>query len=163
MKKELITKSKQETQRLAVDFLNWLGNENVVLLFGDLGAGKTTFAQGVLETLGAKGPFTSPTFVVMKEYALEGGKEEAASPEKVSNSKAQVRLSQFKRVYHWDCYRIDDKSALELGWEEIIRNRENLVLVEWPEKIKTVWPESFAKMEFELVSESERKVSFVKI
>ncbi len=163
MKKELIIKSKQETQRLAVDFLDWLGNENVVLLFGDLGAGKTTFAQGVLEALGAEGPFTSPTFVVMKEYALESGKEKVVSSEKVSNSKTQARISQFKKVYHWDCYRIDDKGALELGWEEIIRNRENLVLVEWPEKIKAVWPESFAKMKFELVSESERKVSFVKI
>lgn len=150
MKREFITESKVQTQQLAMDFIANLKNTNVVLLFGNLGAGKTTFCQGVLRSLNAEGPFVSPTFVIIKEYILTQERQE------IKNRKTS---SQFKKVYHWDCYRIGTKDALALGWEEIVANPENLVLVEWPEKIKKIWPKNFIKIAFES-NGKKRKIIF---
>ncbi|HHX58924.1 MAG TPA: tRNA (adenosine(37)-N6)-threonylcarbamoyltransferase complex ATPase subunit type 1 TsaE [Candidatus Moranbacteria bacterium] len=151
MSKEFVTKNKEETQQLSVDFLNSLDDVNVALLSGDLGAGKTTFCQGILKALNAEGPFTSPTFVVVKEYLIE--------QEKSSNNQKLDRTQKFsfKKVYHWDCYRINVKDALELGWEEIVTDPNNLVLVEWPEKIQAVWPKKYLLVDFERRKKKEER------
>ncbi len=67
----MISGNEKETNRLAQRVIDDLMlGDNIILLKGDLGAGKTTFSQGVLEYLGAEGPFTSPTFVIMKDYQV---------------------------------------------------------------------------------------------
>jgi len=77
--------------KLAKDFAKTLAGGEVVLLGGDLGAGKTTFTKAVLKNLGVKGEITSPTFTIMKEY----------------NSK------KFK-IYHFDMYRLSSgQEAME--------------------------------------------------
>lgn len=116
----------------------------VLALKGQLGAGKTTFAQGILKAAGAKGPFTSPTFVIMKQYrGSEAPKKGASLP-----------------IFHFDCYRVGSKDILELGWEEIISNPENLVLVEWPEKIKDILPTEHILVEFKAKGENRREIGF---
>jgi len=66
-------------------------------LHGDLGAGKTTFTQGLLRGLKIKGPYTSPTFVIMKKY---------------------------DDIYHFDAYRVGEKDLLSLGWRELISSKK---------------------------------------
>ena len=90
-------------------------------LSGDLGSGKTTFAQYFLRALGVKGKITSPTFVLMKNYGL--------------------KAKNYKRAYHLDCYRLykpGDLKAFDL--RDILNVSQNIVLIEWPERIKKVLP-----------------------
>jgi len=140
----MISNNIKETNKLARKVVEDLVvGDNLILLQGDLGAGKTTFSQGVLKYLGAEGPFTSPTFVIMKDYDIE-----------FSNKKG----AQFKKVFHLDCYRIKGGEVLDLGWEEIIKDKNNLVLVEWPENIKEFLPKKFIQIDFEVLGEDKRKI-----
>lgn len=145
MMKSIISESAQETQALAGKILTELEKRNcrVLLLQGNLGGGKTTFCQGILNFLGAEGPFTSPTFVIMKKYSLKNS-------------------LQFENVYHIDCYRIDEKDLLDLGWKEIIADEKNLVLVEWPERIEKIWPKNYCLLKFEVAGEHQRKIKLTK-
>ncbi len=140
----MLSKNLEDTQKLAGEIIeNLEQNDNAILLQGDLGAGKTTFSQGVLEYLGAEGLFTSPTFVIMKEYPVD-----------FKNSKG-VR---FKKVYHLDCYRIDSAGLLDLGWADIIEDKQNLILLEWPEKIPEALPEKYLQVNFKVLGENKRKI-----
>lgn len=138
--KKIIVKNSEETQGLAKKIAKKLKGGEVICLEGDLGSGKTTFTQGLLEELGAEGPYTSPTFVVMKKYDLD---ENGAS-----------------NVYHIDAYRINADGMTDLGWEEISKNKDNIVIVEWPENIGTVLPESALWVTFLWVDENEREIVF---
>lgn len=123
---QYITKSVQETKDLAKKIIKDLIGRKisgalVLALKGDLGAGKTTFIQGLAEELGIKERILSPTFVIMKRFQLDNPK--------------------FENLYHFDCYRIDDILELEdFGFNEIIKNSKNLVVIEWPENIKSALP-----------------------
>lgn len=90
-------------------------------LTGDLGSGKTTFVQFFLRALGVKGGITSPTFLIIKNYGLQ--------------------IANYKKAYHIDCYRLKEPTELlNLGFTNIVKNEENVVLVEWAEKIKDFLP-----------------------
>lgn len=142
MLKGYITENKKQTQDFAKQVLQELQvkKTNIVLLRGELGAGKTTFAQGLLKAAGAKGPFTSPTFVIMKEYALENQK------------------SGYTAAYHLDCYRVGARDVLDLGWEEIIADKDNLVILEWPERIQKILPDHRVELRFSITGESKREI-----
>ncbi|MBI2573966.1 MAG: tRNA (adenosine(37)-N6)-threonylcarbamoyltransferase complex ATPase subunit type 1 TsaE [Candidatus Wildermuthbacteria bacterium] len=89
----------------------------VIGLAGELGSGKTTFAQGFIKGCGVRERATSPTFLIFKKFQL---------PQAVS--------APFSFLYHFDCYRIQRSQELvSLGWKEIVANPVNIVLVEWPE------------------------------
>ncbi|MDP3052711.1 MAG: tRNA (adenosine(37)-N6)-threonylcarbamoyltransferase complex ATPase subunit type 1 TsaE [bacterium] len=93
----------------------------VIGLSGDLGAGKTTFVQGFLKAIGVKKRITSPTFVLIKNYQIT----------KLPN----------RHIYHIDCYRFQKpKELLKLEFKEIINNPQNIILIEWAEKIKKILP-----------------------
>lgn len=93
----------------------------VVTLSGGLGAGKTTFVQGIARALGIEESVTSPTFVIMKIYDLEN----------------QV----FEKLIHMDAYRLKGAHHLKvLGWDELLQNPKHLICVEWPEKIEGAIP-----------------------
>ena len=116
-------------------------NQAVVLaLKGNLGSGKTTFTQGFLRGLGVKKKITSPTFVIFKRYKL--------------------RAKSFKFVYHIDCYRIKkSQELLVLGIKEIFDNPKNIVLIEWPERIKNILPKERINVGFEYgKKENERRI-----
>lgn len=130
--------SLEDTQKLAKTVLDSLDGENIILLEGELGAGKTTFTQGILKELEAEGPFTSPTFVIVKDYQLDGKKG-------------------FDKVFHFDCYRIASQDLLEMAWYETVSNKHNLVIVEWPEKIKEALPEGCLYVKIETINETTRK------
>ncbi len=142
---KFITKNFKETQQLAGQLIKKLiempHSGALVLAFkGDLGAGKTTFIQGLGKALGVKEKILSPTFVIMKHFNILTSKH-------------------FNSLYHIDCYRLDDeKDLVELGFEEILKNENNLVVIEWAERIKKALPRDTVWMEFEHGGEDERRI-----
>lgn len=93
---------------------------DVIALSGDLGAGKTTLARGLLAALGLAGEAPSPTFAIVQPY-----------------DPPETRFP----VAHVDLYRIDDPGEVgELGLDDLLR--DSLLLVEWPERAGTLWPQT---------------------
>lgn len=93
----------------------------LVTLSGELGAGKTSFTQGVAQALGITEPVTSPTFVLERVYELTG--------------------QSFERLVHIDAYRLESGRALgALGFDELMQDAQNLVLLEWPERVQDALP-----------------------
>lgn len=135
MEKEFITSNFKETQKLGELLARELRGGEIICLSGDLGAGKTTFTQGLLRGLKVKGPYTSPTFLVMKEYKQKK-----------------------RNIYHIDAYRVNAKDILNLGWEEIVADKSNVIIVEWAEKIKKIIPKSALWLKLQWVSEKKRKI-----
>jgi tRNA threonylcarbamoyladenosine biosynthesis protein TsaE len=134
MMKEFITQNPKETRKLGAILAEDIRSGRIISLSGELGSGKTTFTQGLLKGLGIRGPYASPTFVIMKKYA--------------------------PNVYHLDAYRVGEKDILDLGWEEITSEPENVVIVEWAERMKEVIPEDSLWIEFEWLGENERRIKF---
>lgn len=111
----------------------------VLLLSGDLGAGKTTFSQRVGMKFGIEKTMPSPTFVLIRRYELKN--------------------KLFENIFHIDAYRLESEKEIEkLGFEEIVKNPKNLVLIEWPEKIKKILPKKVFKISIEHINEKERLV-----
>lgn len=101
----------------------------VVALSGELGAGKTTLTQEIARQLGIKENVNSPTYVIMKKY------------------KIPLSTSHFRFLIHIDAYRLESEQELEkLGWQEIIADPENLILIEWPERVKKLIPKDTMKI-----------------
>jgi tRNA threonylcarbamoyladenosine biosynthesis protein TsaE len=121
-----LSKSTKDTEKIANSFLKLIQkkkqrNAQVVGLYGDLGAGKTTFVKAIAKHLSIKSKINSPTFVIIKKHILKSEKH--------------------KLLFHLDAYRLEkEKELLHLGWEEIISNREHLVFIEWPEKVLKIMP-----------------------
>jgi tRNA threonylcarbamoyladenosine biosynthesis protein TsaE len=137
-----ISKSLEDTKEIAEAFVRRLEtgeNATVVALHGDLGAGKTAFSQAVGSILGVTETMQSPTFVIEKIYPID--------------------YRGFKHLIHIDAYRLEKESEmLHLGWEEISKEKENLILVEWPEKIEGIMPENAKKIFFRFIDEQTRDI-----
>ena len=120
---------------------------NVLCLEGDLGAGKTTFTQQVASIFGVKDYVTSPTFILQKRYEV------------ISNP--FPNLSLISQIIHMDMYRIDDAKELEmLGFNELCKDPKNLLIIEWPEKVKNAIPANSSRIFFEFVDETTRRVQW---
>ena len=152
MQTEFITEKKEETKKLGKLLASELQGGEVICLCGELGAGKTTFTQGLLEGLGAEKPYTSPTFVVMKAYDVK-------NPPTPRLRRASKKIN---TVYHFDAYRVEAEDILNLGWEEIIADDENICIIEWADKLKKIVPERAIWIEFEWLDEKRRKISLAR-
>jgi len=110
---------------------------------GDLGSGKTTFAQGVARALGVEEQVTSPTFVIQKSYTL---------PKEVRG---------FARLVHMDAYRIETLDELRpLKFQELLKDPKTLLIIEWPDKVRDALPEYTKYVDFEYVLNEGRTVSY---
>ncbi len=127
-----VSKSTKDTYKIAQDFLTKISKVKnrtalIVGLYGDLGAGKTTFTQMATRIFGVKRKVNSPTFVIMQKYSIP--------------------KSKYKFLFHLDAYRLkNDRELINLGWEEIISNKEHLVFIEWPENVIKVMPQKHHKI-----------------
>lgn len=93
----------------------------VVIFKGDLGAGKTTFIQGLMKGLGVKKRVMSPTFTLLRSYA--------------------IKSDSFERVHHFDCYRITEAEEMkELKFKDMLSDSKAIILIEWPERVAKLLP-----------------------
>ncbi|MEK7645995.1 MAG: tRNA (adenosine(37)-N6)-threonylcarbamoyltransferase complex ATPase subunit type 1 TsaE [Patescibacteria group bacterium] len=144
-----VSHSPEETQRFAKEQaleLIHIGNGQpiVIALEGELGAGKTTFAQAFAEALGVQEHLKSPTFVLMKHYRI----------------KPTTDNQQPTTLYHLDCYRLKDYKDLEpLGVENILNNPENIVLIEWAERVADILPKNHWVVHIDHIAEQERNIT----
>jgi len=129
--------SVEETWALAREFAKELTPGSVVCLEGDLGAGKTTFTQGLAAALGVPGRVTSPTFCIVQEHAG-----------------AEMLL------VHMDLYRLHgEEDVLAIGWEDYLA-RGAILVVEWPERAGTLVPRTAWKVFIRhLEGEESRKLT----
>lgn len=150
------SQTREFAQRLAARLSKWskpcFDHEAVVVaLTGDLGSGKTSFARAFAEALGVRENVTSPTFVIQKKFQI---------PKNKSQTKHKIQNTKFKNLVHIDAYRTENpKEILDLGWEEIIANSENIVLVEWAERIKEILPKNSIQINFKHLGEDKRKIT----
>jgi len=123
MKGSFDVNSVEETWRLAREFAAELNPGDIVCLEGDLGAGKTTFTQGLAAALGVKGRVTSPTFCIVQEHRAE--RAEAGRP---------------SLLVHADLYRLHgEDDVIAIGWEDYLAEGAVMV-VEWPERAGSLIP-----------------------
>jgi len=114
----------------------------LITLSGELGAGKTAFTKAVAKALGVEETVNSPTFVLEKIYMLPTGKN-------------------FKRLVHIDAYRLEKGSELApLGFDELMKDPNNLVLLEWPEKVSDALPTPAAKIAFAVLLDGSHTISY---
>lgn len=141
-----VSKSLEETREIAEEFVRSLEigeKARVVALAGDLGSGKTAFCQAIGSTLGVLETMQSPTFVIEKVYPID--------------------YHGFKHLIHIDAYRLEHfKELLHLGWDKIISEKENLILIEWPERVFDIIPEGVQNIYFKFVDEKTREIEYEK-
>jgi len=137
---KIITENSEQTRELAKLLALEIRGGEIICLSGDLGAGKTTFTQGLLEGLGVEGPYTSPTFAIMKEYRLQ-----------TTNYKLQT-------VYHIDAYRVEEKDILDLGWKDFAGKENTVTIVEWAERAENVIPSGALRLDFKWLDENKREI-----
>ncbi len=131
---KITTHSALETQEIARKIAIHSFNGLTLLLSGDLGAGKTTFTQGLALGLHIHKTVSSPTFTIMKNY--EGD---------------------FK-LNHIDAYRLEGLHQ-DLGFEELI-GKDGITVIEWPDYIEDLWPNHFIKIDFKYIDEEIRELVF---
>ena len=144
---EIITKSPFQTQNIGRILVEEIlktqyrkKNSFLLALEGDLGGGKTTFLKGFAKGLGVRQKITSPTFLIMKRFPVPG--------------------SRFQNFYHFDCYRIKGSGdVLDLGFKDIIAGSENIIAVEWAEKIRKILPKGIFLIKFEFIDKNIRKIN----
>jgi len=128
----------KETENLANDFAASLSGGEVVLLNGDLGAGKTTFTQFVFKSLGVKEVVSSPTFAILKSY-----------------------IGKFI-LHHFDTYRITTEEAIESGFDEVIGEKDSIKFIEWSENIEPLLPDKTITINIKYISETEREIEIIR-
>ncbi len=132
---ERISKSELETKEFAKNFASKLGRGDVIVLSGDLGAGKTKFVEGILEYFGMQEEISSPTFTIVNEYHKD----------KID-------------IYHFDLYRLKDVYEFEnIGGEEYFN--KGICIFEWGELIEDILPNDYIKITIEKGNtDDERKL-----
>ena len=118
----------EDIEIVAPQFLEALGDHKMVAFNGEMGAGKTTFINGLLAQMSIEDHVSSPTFSIVNEYF---------SPT-------------FGKVYHFDFYRIEEEvEALDIGVEEIFEENA-FCFMEWPERIHNLIPDNCVSVHIEL-------------
>ena len=132
-----LSRSEADTEELGAALASELEPGSVVLLYGDLGAGKTVFSRGFARGLGVTEPVSSPTYTIVQEYTLSTG----------------------GRLYHMDLYRISDEhAALGFGVDEFLNEPGAISLVEWPDRIRGLLPDTAIRVELRHRTETEREI-----
>ena len=129
---EIISNSSARTREIAFEYAKSLCKGDVVLLSGDLGAGKTEFVKGVAQYFNIKEQVTSPTYAYLNIYG--------------------------DFIYHYDCYRLSSGEDAELLGLTDYFNGENICFIEWAENIVDSLPENCKKVQIQKIDEETRKI-----
>lgn len=139
MEKIYLSTSPEDTNQIAIDLVRELTPGATICLIGDLASGKTTFTQFLGKCLGLE-RVISPTYMIMKEY--------------------KVKDHQFiQNLFHLDLYRLTSKEDIKsFDLEEIWGQKENLVIIEWPEKILSDLPDNHYLINFKQTGPTQREI-----
>ncbi|WP_035051561.1 tRNA (adenosine(37)-N6)-threonylcarbamoyltransferase complex ATPase subunit type 1 TsaE [Carnobacterium pleistocenium] len=139
--KHIRAKNEEETKTVAAKLAKFLEPGDLILLEGNLGAGKTTFTKGLAEGLGISKVIKSPTYTIIREY-LEG------------------RLP----LYHMDVYRLEETGAMDLGLEEYFEG-DGVSIVEWATFIPEDLPQEYLQIKLVPIGDdlTERELNFYPI
>lgn len=128
---QFISKNEQDTKNFAKALASQLEKQDVIVLTGNLGSGKTKFTEGLLSYFGLENEISSPTFTIVNEYQKED-----------------------VNIYHFDVYRLEDSSEFyEIGGEEYFEN--GICLIEWGELIADALPKDYLHITFSKDKEDE--------
>jgi len=127
------TKQAEQTEKIGEQLANSLKPNDVILLDGDLGAGKTTFTKGLAKGLGIKRYVKSPTFTIIHEY------REGRMP-----------------LFHMDVYRLEDGGGDDLGWDEYFYG-DGVSVIEWSQFIQDYLPEDYLRITLKRNDESDNQ------
>jgi tRNA threonylcarbamoyl adenosine modification protein YjeE len=145
--------SSEETKKLGEELAGEIKRGKGAVVFalkGELGAGKTTFAQGFFKGLGLKKRSPSPTFIIMRRHSLlHAG---AAHGDRASGA--------FKNIFHVDAYRLKRDADFDvLGFGDIFADPRNIVLIEWAERARRLLPKGTVWLQFHYGKhENERRI-----
>ena len=129
---EYISKSEKQTQEIAFEYAKTLKKGDVVILDGDLGAGKTAFTKGLAKYFNLDG-VTSPTYAYLNVYG--------------------------DFLYHYDCYRLScGEDAVMLGLTDYF-NGDNICVIEWAENISDVLPDNLKRVTIQKIDENSRRIT----
>ena len=132
-----ITKTHKETEKLGMEFSQFISKGNIITLNGNLGSGKTTFMKGVLKGLNYKDEVTSPTYTLINEYNAD------------------------YKVIHIDCYREPNIDRwLNIGLIDYF-GKDNIIFIEWAENIKKILPNKRINLFFKIKSSNERLIKIL--
>ena len=137
MNKNYITTDYLDTQKLGESFSKKIKKGDIILLYGDLGSGKTTFVKGILKGFNFPSEVTSPTFSLINEYEAD------------------------KKVIHVDCYRETEiKRWINIGIEDYF-NSSDIIIIEWPEILEDIIPHYAIKIEMKHIDHNKREIIFL--
>lgn len=131
---KVITENAEQTQKIAEEYAKTLCGGDVVLLNGDMGAGKTVFVKGLARGLGIREEVTSPTYAYMNDY--DG------------------------RLFHYDCYRIESAEQAErLGLADYF-DAGGICVIEWAQNIAELLPEDCKRVTIKKIGENKREIVY---
>jgi tRNA threonylcarbamoyladenosine biosynthesis protein TsaE len=137
---KIVTSSVEETKNFAEEFAKTLNKGDVLCFYGDLGSGKTSFVQGLAKGLGIERRIISPTFIIVRSYDIDKG-----------------------AFYHIDLYRTESKNDLiSLGIDQLLESKDNILAIEWAEKLKDLKPNRRIDLRFRELSENSREITIEK-
>lgn len=137
MKTAFLARNTDQLHPIAQDIINELPKGAVVALYGEMGAGKTTFVHALCEEMGIQGAINSPTFSIINEYETDNG----------------------ELVYHFDFYRINSvEEAYDFGYEEYF-NSGYYCFIEWPQLVESLLPPSVIRINIEVLVDETRKIT----
>lgn len=138
---------REVSKKILVKIAKMKSEKAKILAFsGDLGAGKTTLTQELGKILEIKEKIISPTFVIMKIYKVSPKSE---------------YYSHFKKLVHIDAYRLDShEELLKIGWEKLEGDKDNLIIIEWPERVRGIIPPDNLHISLSHIDEENREIEF---
>ncbi len=132
----MILKTEEEMIRFGEELAKSLSVPSVVELVGDVGTGKTTITKGIAKGLGVLEEVTSPSFMISKQYAFDGGK-----------------------LVHYDFYRLAEPGIMSEDLLENINDEKTITVVEWADSVSDLLPEGHKKYEIRLLDDGTREVN----
>ncbi len=134
---EFFSRSPEQTRRIGLRLGGLLKPGDIICLQGDLGAGKTTFTQGLAQGWGSLDSVSSPTFILVNQYRRADG----------------------SKLFHMDAYRLDSvPEAEELDLDSMLA--EGALIIEWPERLGDLIPKEHLHIRLEHISEEHRQMNF---
>lgn len=138
-----IAKSPEATESVGEKFSEQISAGEIICLYGELGAGKTTFVRGFVKGLGFGDRVMSPTFTIVRTY----------------HKNDNINLC----CYHIDLYRLDENANVEsIGIEDIFADKNGVVLIEWPERMRELLPKKRWDIFFDVIQDSDREIKIIK-